>query len=127
MIAIMAHENGLQPKPCTLTLGTYRCESVLTPLLLALPSLLVLGATSLKLVSNGLLTLLLGLLPVDGLHQHTLVLENVTLDLQCNVNNHNIDLQAFQLMVLARCLQCQHLHLRMLLDCIAHETPADQR
>ncbi len=100
-IAIMAHEGGLQPN--TLSLYTYRCKSVLAPLLLALPSLLVLGAASLKLVSNGLLTLLLGLLPVDGLHQHTLVLEHVTLD-----------------------LQCQHLHLKMLLDCIAHETPADQ-
>ena len=60
----------------------YRCETVLTSLLLTLPGLLVLGPAGLKLVSNGLLTLLLSLLPVDGLHQHALVLEHVTLDLQ---------------------------------------------
>lgn len=62
--------------------GTYRGEPVLTPLLLALPSLLVLGSPGLKLVSNSLLTLLLSLLPVNSLHQDTLVLEDVTLDLQ---------------------------------------------
>ena len=61
---------------------TYRCEPVLTPLLFALPGLLVLASASLELVSNGLLTLLLSLLLVDGLHQHTLVLEHITLDLQ---------------------------------------------
>ena len=62
--------------------GAYRCEPVLAPLLFTLTSLLVLGPAGLKLVSNGLLTHLLSLLPVDGFHQHTLVLEHITLDLQ---------------------------------------------
>ena len=61
--------------------GAYRAEALLTAGQLALARRLVLGAAGLELVCNGLLADLLGLLLVDGLHEHTLVLVHVTLHL----------------------------------------------
>ena len=60
----------------------YSCKASLPALQLAGTRRLVLGTPGLKLVCNGLLTDLLCLLLVDGLHQDTLVLEVVTLDLR---------------------------------------------
>mmetsp|Transcript_35809 Transcript_35809/g.79703 ORF Transcript_35809/g.79703 Transcript_35809/m.79703 type:complete len:243 (-) Transcript_35809:27-755(-) len=62
-----------------------RGQTLLTPCGLALPGGLVLSTTGLKLVLNGLLADLLSLLLVHSLHQHTLVLEHVTLDLHVQV------------------------------------------
>jgi len=63
------------------TTPTHSGQSLLTPRALALAGGLVLAAARLELVGDGLLADLLSLLLVDGLHQHTLVLEHVTLDL----------------------------------------------
>lgn len=60
---------------------THLGKALLTPGNLALASVLVLGAPGLKLVGDGLLANLLCLLLVDGLHQHTLVLVDITLHL----------------------------------------------
>ncbi len=66
----------------TETQRAYHSEALLPACDLALAGLLVLGPPCLELVSDGLLTNVLSLLLVDGLHEHALVLEVVSLDLQ---------------------------------------------
>ncbi|GIL95033.1 hypothetical protein Vretimale_1144, partial [Volvox reticuliferus] len=62
-----------------------RCQPLLAPRGFALARGLILGAACLKLVGNGLLAHLLRLLLVHGLHQHALVLKDVTLNLHVQV------------------------------------------
>lgn len=56
-------------------------QALLAPGNLALAGSLVLGAAGLKLFGDGLLAQTIGLLLVDGLHQHALVLVDITLHL----------------------------------------------
>mmetsp|Transcript_35962 Transcript_35962/g.106302 ORF Transcript_35962/g.106302 Transcript_35962/m.106302 type:complete len:236 (+) Transcript_35962:567-1274(+) len=58
----------------------HRSDALLAACSLALARGLALDAARLELVCNGLLADLLSLLAVHSLHQHTLVLEHVTLD-----------------------------------------------
>lgn len=83
------HDAMPTPTPCkchrsqtSAQSSAYRAEALLAAGQLALAGGLVLSTAGLKLVSNGLLTDLLGLLLVDGLHEHTLVLVHVTLHLR---------------------------------------------
>ena len=68
--------------------GSTRGQTLLAARNLALASRLVLGAARLELVGDGLLASLLRLGPVDRLHEHTLVLEHVTLALQVHLVVH---------------------------------------
>jgi len=65
-----------------------RGESLFTTSNLAFARGLILGATRLELVCNGLLASLLRLGPVDCLHENALVLEHVTLALQVHLVVH---------------------------------------